>query len=60
MKWFILLLALLILTGCASTRAKFWAWGSDKFDEMDGTDDVSSVIFGEQPEPCVVKVEKRK
>ena len=58
MKWLILILALLIITGCASTRAKFWAWGSDKFDEMDGTDDVQSVIFETENEPEIQPIIK--
>lgn len=49
MKWLVLLLCLLILSGCASFRARMWAELSDRVDELDGSDDVESVTFeGEQ------------
>jgi len=57
MKWFILILAVLIVAGCASTRSKFWAWGSDKVDEMDGTDDVPSVVFANQTGGILAKAD---
>jgi|GEM_PF-3153026 len=47
MRWLLVISTLLLLTGCASFRARMWAKGSDWADELDGTDDVPSVEFGE-------------
>lgn len=45
MKWILLILCLLILSGCASVRMHLWARLSDLADEADGSDDVESVTF---------------
>jgi len=48
MKWVLLIIALLLITGCASVRAKMWARASDIADDLDGSDDVPSVVFEEE------------
>ena len=45
MKLFALILCIIVLAGCASFRARMWAKASDIADEMDGSDDVPSVVF---------------
>lgn len=48
MKWVVLAIVLLTLTGCASVRAVMWSKASDWADELDGSDDVPSVDFNNE------------
>jgi hypothetical protein len=45
MKWFLLILLIIGITGCVRLKPVFWAKASDWADELDGTDDVPSVDF---------------